>query len=114
MRTTDFDGWGWFQPDLADAPDPDASEALVARDELPGIAARCFRRSDGKRLLMHLRQITVERGLAPGASEAVLRHLEGQRQLVKYLEALVADGRAGRAGPTVQTAQQNYSQGDDK
>ena len=85
------DGWGWF--DAVENTVPRAIGNLENGDDLPALAARCFKGDDGRRLLTYLRKITLERGLAPGVSEALLRHLEGQRQLVKYIEGLVAEGR---------------------
>jgi len=72
----------------------------VAGDELGRAFARVFAGADGARVLAHLRAITVERRLGPEASEALLRHVEGQRHIVAHVESLVARGRAG-AGPTV-------------
>ncbi len=66
-------------------------------DDLPGIAARCFRGADGRQLLKYLRDMTLERTLGPGADDATLRHLEGQRQLVQHLTALIDRGRLGPA-----------------
>ena len=83
-------GWSWFDaPDDGEAA-PDGSEAAT-----PDIAiafARCFSSSDGRRVLDHLRRMTLERSLGPGASDAVLRHVEGQRHLVAQIFALVAQG----------------------
>ena len=91
MPGSEHDGWDWFQvPEGAGAL---ATVQPLSRDELAGLAARCFRGRDGNRLIGHLRALTLERALGPAAPEAQLRHLEGQRQLVRYLEALVAEGR---------------------
>lgn len=57
--------------------------------------ARCFRGLDGERVLAHLRRISIDRRLAPDASEAELRHLEGQRHLAAYIAQLVARGQLG-------------------
>ena len=46
------------------------------------------------RYLEHLRRIILERRLAPHASDAELRHLEGQRYAVAYIIALVERGSA--------------------
>lgn len=95
MPQANTDGWGWFaesgdgQPAILDADD----EAI----DLPKLAARCFRGADGQRLLAHLRRITVERAFAPDASARRLRHLEGQRHIVRYLEALVRAGIADKS-----------------
>lgn len=63
--------------------------------DLASAFARCFRGNDGERVLSHLRRITIERRPAPDCSEAELRHLEGQRHLVAYLQQLVARGQLG-------------------
>lgn len=76
-------GWAWFA-------DPAATPATD--DPAPSFA-RCFGGPDGARVLGVLRAMTVERTLGPEASDAALRHLEGQRQLVATILALVARGR---------------------
>lgn len=78
--------WPWS----ADAPAGPAASA--AEDPAPGFA-RCFSGPDGARVLGVLRAMTVERTLGPEASDAALRHLEGQRALVATILALVARGR---------------------
>lgn len=78
-------GWDWF---AAAAAGDDGAIESIARD-----AARCLASVEGARLLAHLREITIERRLAPAAGEAVLRHIEGQRHLVAYLEAMRARGQ---------------------
>lgn len=57
--------------------------------------ARCFGSEDGIRALAHLRALTLDRALGPQASDAQLRHLEGQRALVSLILALTARGRSG-------------------
>jgi len=69
------------------------SEAI--QGDLAAAFARCFRGSDGDRVLAHLRRITIERRPAPDCSEAELRHLEGQRHLAAYILQLVARGQLG-------------------
>ncbi len=86
-------GWSWFEHDRAFV-----SLYTGAGDEsqeVAALAARCFRGRDGDAFLGHLRNLTMNRSLGPEASEALLRHLEGQRQLVVYLTALVMRGRGG-------------------
>ncbi len=81
-------GWRWFE----ETGNPVDSESQ------PGIEkcfARCFARADGRQVLDHLRAMTTERVLGPDASDAALRHLEGQRHLVAAIAGLVARGRAG-------------------
>ncbi|MBL4615895.1 MAG: hypothetical protein JKY27_13640, partial [Magnetovibrio sp.] len=58
--------------------------------------ARCFSTVEGERVLKHLRSITLERALGPGAPTQTLRHIEGQRQLVSYIAALSERGRKGQ------------------
>ncbi|MFP4125390.1 MAG: hypothetical protein ACLFU0_01925 [Alphaproteobacteria bacterium] len=76
------------------APSPASSEpaALLAcaRAALGGDA--------GAYLLRHLERRYLGHALAPSASEAELRHLEGQRSVVLYLHHLVATARRGPTG----------------
>ena len=84
------DGWRWFEAPAtghADVP-PNA--------ELAHAFARCFGSPEGETALRHLADMTLRRALGPDASDAQLRHLEGQRQLVAYVQALAARGRAGQ------------------
>lgn len=79
-------GWDWLD---ATAAPPEGAE-----DPAPAFA-RCFAGPDGARVLAALRAMTLDRALGPDASDAALRHLEGQRQLVAAILALTARGRAG-------------------
>jgi hypothetical protein len=45
-------------------------------------------------VLEHLRRVVLDRRLAPHASDAELRHLEGQRYAVAYIVAMVERGSA--------------------
>ncbi|HYD30079.1 MAG TPA: hypothetical protein VEB64_04385 [Azospirillaceae bacterium] len=74
-------GWDWFE-----------SAPVPAGDDPVAHFARCFATPDGQRVLAHLRAITTGRALGPEASAAALRHLEGQRQLVRTIAALVRRG----------------------
>lgn len=67
----------------------------MSGDDLAIAFARCFRGGDGERVLAHLRRITIDRRTAPEASEAELRHLEGQRHLAAYIAQLTAKGQFG-------------------
>lgn len=69
------------------------SHQPAASHQLALDAARIFATEPGQRLLNHLRQITRDRVLGPDASDALLRHVEGQRALVRHLEILVQRGR---------------------
>ncbi|MBB4285113.1 hypothetical protein [Roseospira goensis] len=68
----------------------DSDRAGLAR-----ACARLFSGGDGARLLDHLHALTRDRHLGPAASDAALRHLEGQRALVAHLDRLIATGREG-------------------
>ncbi len=52
----------------------------------------------GAYLLRHLERRYLGHALAPSASDAELRHLEGQRSVVLYLHHLVATARRGPSG----------------
>jgi hypothetical protein len=76
------------------APDWPRFEAGDARPEaeaqdLARQMARVFSTGDGPRVLAHLRAMTLERCLGPDAKAKALRHLEGQRQLVLYIQSMV-------------------------
>lgn len=90
-RMVERAGWDWLETSPPTGPDP-----AVASDADPAPSfARCFAGGDGARVLAVLRAMTLDRALGPDAPEAALRHLEGQRQLVATILALVARGRAG-------------------
>ncbi|MCW5773668.1 MAG: hypothetical protein KIT16_18645 [Rhodospirillaceae bacterium] len=79
--------WPW-PPSATGNGDPTAPE-------LGRVFARCFGTADGQAVLQHLLDLTLRRALGPEAGDAQLRHLEGQRQLVVYVQSLAARGRAG-------------------
>jgi hypothetical protein len=78
-------GWSPFE-DLDE-------HAAAGSSEIASIAAGVFSKASGRRVLEHLRTITTATALPPSASDAALRHLEGQRALVLYLERLIEQGR---------------------
>lgn len=55
--------------------------------------ARCFRGTDGDKVLAHIMEMTVARQTAPGITDAELRHLEGQRHLAHTIINLVKRGQ---------------------
>lgn len=57
--------------------------------------AACFRDLPGQRALDYLRSITVFNVTGPGATDAELRHLEGQRFLLALIERRIQHGRSG-------------------
>lgn len=87
--TSSEQGWAWFEVAAAES---DMHPADVG--DVADAYARWFLSPDGCRVLAHLKTITVGRALDPRVSDATLRHLEGQRQLVLFIEALVERGRA--------------------
>jgi hypothetical protein len=91
-------GWDWFD-DVALAGRVQNDEGDKAAN-LAIAFARCFASPDGQVVLRHLRAVTLDRSLGPGASDALLRHLEGQRQLVAHILSLTARG-AGDAGASL-------------
>ncbi len=79
--------WPWIVP-------PELGAADGNGDTLARAAARVFSGADGERIARYLRAVTLERALGPDAAVAQLRHLEGQRQLVRHILALAERGRA--------------------
>jgi hypothetical protein len=86
-------GWEWFAGPVPADKDPGIAD--VPGGELAARFARCFAGNDGRAVLDHLHAITLHRALAPAASDQELRHIEGQRNLVIYISALVARGLRG-------------------
>ncbi len=87
-------GWEWF-----DKFDDNRSAINDDTGQNPDIAAtyaRCFTGDDGQAVLRHLRSLTIERTLGPGSSDSLLRHVEGQRQLVARIHALIENGRLAK------------------
>src|SRR4051812_16417491 len=79
-------GWAWF----------DAPESLPAEpsDDLCRSAAACLSHSGhGRMVLHHLRRVFLDRRVPPTASDAEIRHVEGQRSVVAHLLQLVERGR---------------------
>lgn len=82
----DLAGWSWFE--AAGAP-----VGEVVEDELCRAFARCFAGADGELACRHLARVFLNRRLPPSASDAELRHLEGQRSAIAHIDALIARGR---------------------
>ncbi len=84
-------GWNWFG---ADSPGEKSDVSVTGNDEdLARTFARCFRGRDGVRAIAYLRAVTLERAFGHNAPDALLRHVEGQRQLVRHIGALIERGR---------------------
>lgn len=79
---------GWSA--LGDAPTPDDAGDALAR-----AFAHCFRDAAGAIVLEHLRKVFLDRRVGPSASDAELRHVEGQRSVVAHVLALIERGRRG-------------------
>lgn len=64
-----------------------------AREDAPRIFARLFAQDDGVRVLAYLRATINARAAGPEASEAMLRHIDGQRALLQTVQGLIEQGR---------------------
>ena len=78
-------GWAWFE-DRDDVP-PDPGETTLCR-----AFARCFAGPDGQLVLDHLTRLILNRRLGPGATDAELWHLEGQRGAIAYVLGMIERG----------------------
>lgn len=79
-------GWSWF--DAGVRPTDETSELDLCR-----AFARCFADQDGQRVMAHLARTILERRLPPSASDAELRHLEGQRCAIANIVAMIERGK---------------------
>jgi hypothetical protein len=68
--------------------------------------ALCFSNQAGRRVLDDLRRMTKQRVLGPEASDALLRHVEGQRCLVQSIEHKILRAQEAPYSPT-----NNYKRG---
>jgi hypothetical protein len=69
-------GWSWFSETAPSAhQDEDLAQAVAA----------CLAGSNGDIVIQHLRATFLDRRVAPTASDAELRHIEGQRSAIAYL-----------------------------
>ena len=87
-------------PNFATVDGEPPSEPGVEEDlsgQLAAAYARCFATADGRRVLAHLHRQAFGRILGPEASEALLRHAEGQRQLVAGILAIIRRGSGTRS-----------------
>lgn len=76
-------GWAWFDAEIT----ADPGEAELCR-----ACARCFSGPEAQLVVDYLRRV-LGRRLPPDASDAELRHLEGQRYAIAHLLALAERGR---------------------
>jgi hypothetical protein len=70
------DCWPWGTSELA-SPSQD--------DDLAAAMAACFAGRQGDIVIQHLKSQFLERRVPPSASDAELRHVEGQRSAIAYL-----------------------------
>jgi len=83
-------GWAWF--DVAPQETKDLERPSGITEDLLNAYVRTFRSEAGCQVMKHLRAITTDRVIGPDASDALLRHLEGQRHLVKYIANVAERG----------------------
>ena len=81
-------GWAWLDA-AAEADNP-------AKADLYRAAAACLGSADGRLLARHLRRVFLDRRVPPSASDAELRHVEGQRSVVAWLLAAASPERVRR------------------
>jgi hypothetical protein len=84
-------------PDWTEFSQRHADPTKAELDDWVKLTARLFSSADGQRWLAQVRQDKFGRSLAPAIPEAELRHLEGQRQMIRDIDALVAKGLAALA-----------------
>ena len=87
------DGWAGLADGFAAS---SSSFDLESQGRLEVAFARSFAGEDGERILAHLRTITLGRALGPEASDAALRHLDGQRCLYLHIQSLIERGRSSQ------------------
>jgi hypothetical protein len=81
-------GWSWFDTEAEPSGKP---------DELCRSAAACLTSVHGRHLMLHLQRTFLDRRVPPTASDAELRHAEGQRSVISHLLQLLEQGRGGNA-----------------
>lgn len=93
MSSADDMGWAWFRAAAAGPDSPRDAESDIAR-----AFARVFSGPEGEKTIAYLRSITMERTLGPQVPDTMLRHLEGQRQLIAHILGLIERGRNPNQG----------------
>jgi hypothetical protein len=61
-------------------------------DTLADLCARLFSTIDGREFLRRQRELKFGASIDPNIPEAHLRHLEGQRQMLRDIDRLVSEG----------------------
>lgn len=77
--------WPWSDVETGDRPAA-IEDACLA----------CFATAPGRLVLDHLRRFFLDRRVPPSASDALLRHVEGQRSVVAWLLAMASPDRTAR------------------
>ncbi len=75
--------------------EPKAGQRGAAQD-LAADFARCFSTPAGRRVLEYLERAFLARRVPPTASDALLRHVEGQRSVVAHVRSLIEQGLSAR------------------
>lgn len=75
-------GWPWTAAD----------DARGSGRDLAEVYRSCFQGPAGRLVLDHLRKAFLLRRVAPTASDAELRHVEGQRTAVAWILAMAGNG----------------------
>lgn len=65
----------------------------MSREDIGRLYARVFSSADGQKVLEHMQRTTFMRSLGSECSDAVLRHIEGQRYFVQQIARLAEAGR---------------------
>lgn len=77
-------GWPW----------QDALDPPLHGPDIADVYRSCFAGPAGRLVLDHLRKLFLLRRVAPSASDAELRHVEGQRSVVAWLFAMAGSSDA--------------------
>ena len=86
--------WPQLQP--ADAFGLLGEDHAADGEDAAAAFARCFATADGQRVLAELRRVAFGRMFGPEASEAALRHAEGQKQLLAFILSCIRRGGRDR------------------
>ncbi|MEZ5823462.1 MAG: hypothetical protein R3C97_01575 [Geminicoccaceae bacterium] len=82
-------GWSWFE---------NREDTQSENDGLRDLFEATFATRPGRIVLAHLRQLFIERRVPPSATDAELRHVEGARAAIAYIERLAASARKPKDG----------------
>lgn len=77
----------WSDLETDTQPAPDAKRQEMARSFL-----RVFTSNDGDAVLAELRKLFLDKEAGPDVTDAALRHLEGQRSVVRFILRKIDEG----------------------